>query len=53
MYPVLADGKFMGYVPVKIASWFERQLRMTKANQADNRIPYTAEVRISNFAKYH
>ncbi|EGT55139.1 hypothetical protein CAEBREN_31579 [Caenorhabditis brenneri] len=43
LYPVLMDGRFIGYVPIAKAASIERYLRCAKVAK-DARIPYTAEI---------
>uniref|UniRef100_A0A8R1DTA8 DNA-directed RNA polymerase subunit beta n=1 Tax=Caenorhabditis japonica TaxID=281687 RepID=A0A8R1DTA8_CAEJA len=43
LYPVLMDGRFIGYVPIVKAASIERYLRCAKVAN-DARIPYTAEI---------
>lgn len=44
MYPVVCDGQFMGYIPIKLASLMERRLRLAKVDAKDVRVPYLSEV---------
>ncbi|TKR92764.1 hypothetical protein L596_007349 [Steinernema carpocapsae] len=43
LYPVLMDGKFLGYVPRQKAAYIERQLRAAKAT-SDPRVPSITEI---------
>uniref|UniRef100_A0A7I4XVI5 DNA-directed RNA polymerase subunit beta n=1 Tax=Haemonchus contortus TaxID=6289 RepID=A0A7I4XVI5_HAECO len=43
-YPVLLDGRFIGYIPVKKAAYIERQLRCVKTDLNDSRVPCVAEI---------
>ncbi|CAD6184400.1 unnamed protein product [Caenorhabditis auriculariae] len=43
LYPVLLDGRFIGYVPVAKSASIERHLRCAKASN-DARVPYTSEI---------
>ncbi|XGW22868.1 hypothetical protein V3C99_005246 [Haemonchus contortus] len=43
-YPVLLDGRFIGYIPVKKAANIERQLRCVKTDLNDSRVPCVAEI---------
>lgn len=45
-YPVLLDGRFLGYIPVKKAVSIERQLRCIKTVVEDTRVPCVAEVHL-------
>lgn len=43
-YPVIVDGKFIGFIPNKRASVALQQLRKIKVDGSDKRIPTTAEL---------
>ncbi|CAB3408318.1 unnamed protein product [Caenorhabditis bovis] len=42
-YPVLMDGRFIGYIPISKSASIERYVRCAKVAN-DARIPYTAEI---------
>uniref|UniRef100_A0A915C6V3 DNA-directed RNA polymerase subunit beta n=3 Tax=Parascaris TaxID=6254 RepID=A0A915C6V3_PARUN len=44
MYPVLLDGRFVGYVPRSKAAYVEKQLRAVKVDRNDRRVPYVSEI---------
>uniref|UniRef100_A0A0M3KGT6 DNA-directed RNA polymerase n=1 Tax=Anisakis simplex TaxID=6269 RepID=A0A0M3KGT6_ANISI len=44
MYPVLVDGRFVGYVPYSKASYVEKQLRLRKVDEKDKSVPYCCEI---------
>ena len=50
LYPVLMDGRYIGYVPIAKAASIERYLRCAKVAN-DARIPYTTEV--NKISKFH
>ncbi|WKX89302.1 hypothetical protein Q1695_008726 [Nippostrongylus brasiliensis] len=43
-YPVLCDGTFLGYIPIRKAESVERRLRCIKTDVNDSRVPYVAEI---------
>ncbi|VDP02044.1 unnamed protein product [Heligmosomoides polygyrus] len=43
-YPVLLDGRFLGYIPIRKAAAIERQLRCVKTDLSDSRVPCVAEI---------
>lgn len=51
LYPVLCDGTFMGYIPVRLSRGIEKKLRIAKVTIRDARVPWNAEV-ISLFVAF-
>ncbi|KAJ1361555.1 hypothetical protein KIN20_020832 [Parelaphostrongylus tenuis] len=43
-YSVLLDGRFLGYIPIRMATSIEQQLRCVKTSITDSRVPYVAEI---------
>ncbi|KJH48262.1 DNA-directed RNA polymerase, beta subunit [Dictyocaulus viviparus] len=43
-YSVLLDGRFLGYIPIRKAANIERQLRCSKVDAEDSRVPCLAEI---------
>lgn len=44
MYPVILDGNFLGYILRKNAALFEKQLRLIKIDETDDRVPKLTEI---------